>query len=520
MDKRPTGMVTLIGAGPGDPGLITVKGLKALHECDVVVYDNLIPDELIVSLPGRIERQYVGKKAGHHSLSQDRINQLMVDLVRSGKKVARLKGGDPFVFGRGGEEARYLKVHGVRYEVIPGVTAGVAGLGYGGIPCTDRTEASSVTFVTGHRALDKEQPTVSWNWLAGLTGGTLVIYMGVGEIEIIVGRLISSGMSPQTPSAVIERATLPTQRVVTSTLLSLPQTVKSNDVKPPALVVIGEVVNLRSLVDWFDGKPLVGLRVMVTRPADQAGQLYASLRDLGAEPMSYPTIATRENIDQKAWTEIKDATADNGVNRWLVFTSENGVRYFLRQVREQVGDIRWLGNFKIAAIGSGTERALKRFSLKADFMPSVATVAELAHQMAAELCLTASQVIRVQGNLSDETVTNVLTKAGASVTGLTVYETYTPAWPDEFKEKLLESPPDVIMFSSGSTASGLCEHLSKKELAQVSNKATIVTIGPMTSKVVESSGMKVTLETKEHSIPAMIEALLEYYRENPIGGRK
>ncbi len=510
----------LVGAGPGDPGLITVKGQTALRECDVVVYDNLVPDELIVSLPPTVELRYVGKKAGSHSLPQDKINQLLVDLSSEGKKIVRLKGGDPFVFGRGGEEARFLKDHGVEYEIVPGITAGVAGTAYAGIPCTDRTKASSVTFVTGHKASEKEQTSVSWDWMGRMTDGTLVVYMGVGEVENIVKQLIDGGMSPETPAAVLERATLPTQRMVVAPLISLSQRIKAENIQPPALLVIGKVVDLQSLVGWFENKPLFGLRVMVTRPADQATELYESLRSLGVELIPYPTIASREYVDHDGWELITNDDVLGEAGRWLVFTSENGVRYFMNQVVERIGDIRWLGGFEIAAIGTGTARALKRFSLTPDFMPTVATVAELADQMCRELDVADDAVIRVQGNLSDDTVTRVLSRAGAMVTPLTVYETYTPTWPEGFKEKLVASPPDVIMFSSGSTANGLCEHLTPEEIETVTGGAVVLSIGPMTTQVVQSRGINVTLEARTHSVPAMVEQLIEYYAKNPIGGRR
>jgi uroporphyrinogen III methyltransferase/synthase len=511
MGSESAGTVFLIGAGPGDPGLVTVKGRELLSSADAVVFDNLIPDELVVGLREGVEQIYVGKQAGHHTMSQDDINRLLVSLARQGKTVARLKGGDPFVFGRGGEEAAFLRENGVPYVVVPGVTAGVAGPAYCGIPATDREKASFVLFVTGHKAGEKDSTSVPWEWVAKANQGTIVIYMGVSEIANIVETLVGSGMSADTPAAAIERATLPSQRVFKARLSELPEVAVREKLRPPALVCIGEVVDLRAALDWFGGKPLFGLRVMVTRPADQARELYRRLRELGAEVLPYQTIATREFLDILAWRRCREISSPT---KWLVFTSENGVRYFMKQFKGQMGDVRKLGGFSIAAVGSGTARALERFTLTADFIPTKATTADLARQMAAQVDLKDASVVRVQGNLSDDMVANALAGAGAEVIPLAVYNTYTPKWPEGFKERLLSDPPEVILFSSGSTVDGLRQHLTEIEVKQVAEKAVIVSIGPMTSKHVTASGVEVTIECADHSIGAMVEELLTYYEKN------
>jgi uroporphyrin-III C-methyltransferase len=243
-------MVYLVGAGPGDPDLITVKAKCLLEQCDVVVYDALIPYELVATLPAEVERRYVGKKAERHSLPQQEINDLLVRLASRGNRVVRLKGGDPFVFGRGGEEAKYLREHGIPYEIVPGITSGVAAPAFAGIPCTDREEASHVTFVTGHKAVEKLSSSVPWDWVAGARNGTLVIYMGVSEIPKIVDRLLAGGMPPDTPVAAVERGTFPTQRTAITTLSELPDKVVELGVKPPTIFVIGKIVNLQKKLEW------------------------------------------------------------------------------------------------------------------------------------------------------------------------------------------------------------------------------------------------------------------------------
>lgn len=512
-DANKKGMVYLIGAGPGDPGLITVRGKELLDSCDIVIYDNLVPSEIIVSLPEHIEKKYVGKIEGKHSLPQKDINRLIVDLARDGKTVARLKGGDPFTFGRGGEEAKYLHDNGIKYEIVPGVTAGVAAPAYCGIPCTERSKASYVVFATGHKAKEKEITSVPWEWLAKAKNGTLVIYMGVREFENIAAILIKNGLSPETPAAVIERGTMPSQRIVTSSLNELPDKAKRMNIKPPAIFVIGDVVEFQNELAWFENKPLSGIRVMVTRPADQAQAMYRSLRELGAEVMPYPTIATSEHIDLKGWKAFEDIKhASGSIDNWLIFTSENGARYFINQLSSHDADIRCLAGFKIAAVGYGTARALKTFNLKADFIPSKATVESLAKQMAGNFNLKGSTIVRIRGNLADDTVEKILTDAGVDVIPMQTYNTYYPEWPEAFKEKLFNYPPDVIIFTSGSTVKGFCNILNKDEINKLIADAVMVSIGPSTSKIIMSHGIHVAIEAKEHNIPGIINELLSYYK--------
>ncbi len=516
-ENENTGTVFLVGAGPGDPGLITVRGFKLLQACDVVVYDNLTPDEIILTLPQRIERRYVGKKAGEHSLPQDKINELLVSFAKEGKSVVRLKGGDPYVFGRGGEEARFLKQHGVSFEIVPGVTAGVAGPAYVGIPTTDREKSSFVMFLTGHKAANKEFSSVPWEWVGGAKNGTIVIYMGVAELPGIVEKLLASGMSPDTPAAAIERGTFPTQRLVKARLADLPETAKTSGLTPPSLFVIGNTVDLSESLTWLDHKPLFGLRVLITRPADQADWVYESLRELGAEVLPHPTIATKRGFDADGWEKVNACTSDD---RWLLFTSENGVRYFFEQWMYEQGDVRGLAKYKIAAVGAGTARALGQIHLTPDFVPNKATTAAMAQQMTEELQLKSATVVRVRGNLADDRVEAALESAGANVIPLTCYETYTPEWSSEAKTKLFAYPPDVIMFTSGSTVSGLAEVLSAEELSELTDGTTIVSIGPSTSKTIESHGMTVHLEAGTHTIPGIIEELVAYHKENPMGRSK
>jgi len=504
------GKVYLIGAGPGDPDLISVKGYERLQSCDAVVYDNLVPSELIVTLAWNVKKYYVGKRAGNHALPQADINKLMVRLANEGKTVVRLKGGDPFVFGRGGEEARYLRENNINVEIIPGIPAAVAVSACSGIPGTDREHASFVVYATGHKAKDKTTSDVPWDWIALAKKGTIVIYMGVSEVENIIDKLINSGMSADTPAAIVEHGATASQRTFTSPLRELAKKAKAENVKPPALFIIGEVVNLRPYLQWFENKLLFGKRIMVTRPADQAQEMYKSLRELGAEVLAYPTIATEEHNDENGWMAYKKISS---TNRWLIFTSENGVRYFFKQLRKQIGDIRNLGGFKIAAIGYGTLRALNKVNLKADFIPSIATTADLAGEFTSKVQLDDTTVVRVRGNLADDSIEKALHESGVEVIALQVYRTFHPGWPEGLKEKLSEYPPHVITFTSGSTAYGLKTTLSEDEVNELAERAMIVSIGPATSKIIKSLGMQVTCEATEHNVPGVIDAIRKYYKK-------
>ncbi len=484
-----------------------------LSECDVVLYDNLAPMELVVTLPEHIEKRYVGKKAGQPCLSQEEINALLVKLAQQGKKVVRLKGSDPLIFGRGAEEAKFLKEHNIPFEIVPGVTSGIAVPAYAGIPCTDREHASYVLFVTGHKAKEKEASDVPWGWVAKGEEGTTVIYMGVGEIGGIVSRLLAEGKAPDTPAAVIERGTLPSQRVEVCRLDELPDMVEKKRIRPPALFVLGEVVSLREWLKWFEKNTLFGLRVMVTRPAAQAQEMYQALRRLGAEVVPCPTLATTPHDDNEGWEKF---AAVDSLKRWLVFTSENGVRYFMHRFEGEKGDVRSLHTFRIAVVGEGTARALKKYLLSADFIPSEATVATLARELKAQGNWDSTTVVRVRGNWSDEIVENTLSQAGAKVIPLTVYRAYFPALPEGMKEKILAYPPDVVTFTSGSTVKGLFELFTPEEVKQLTEKATLLSIGPSTSAVVAEYGLKVALEAKEHTIPAMLETLVAYARQHSL----
>ncbi len=507
------GKVYLVGAGPGDPELITLKARKLLDECDAVVYDRLIPMELIVTLAAKVQRHFVGKAADCHSLPQEKINELLVELAQRGLKVIRLKGGDPFVFGRGGEEALYLKKRGIPFEVVPGITAGIAASAYAGIPVTHRNKSAFTVLLTAHETT-KDETQIPWDWLGKVKDGSIVGYMGVKQLPEVVEKLISGGMDPQTPAALIERGTTGVQKSVMGKLSDLYALATDAHISPPALFVIGETVNLAPDIQWFGGGILSGKRVLVTRPADQAQEMYKELRSYGAEVLPLPTIATRSSQDTEGWNKL-DLWAGNPdrseENNWIVFTSENGVRYFISQLFERNYDHRFLGRFKIAAMGIGTDRALRKHHLQADFLPSKFTSVTLAQEFSDHMRDHGCYIVRVRGNLGDDTIERSLEKIGAEVLPLQVYNTFTAEWDAGMWAFLADNPPDIITFTSGSTVTGFSELLADKA-EKIIKDAVIASIGPMTSEILTQAGMKVSIQAQTHSVPGLVEAVVKHFQ--------
>ncbi|MDP8208433.1 MAG: uroporphyrinogen-III C-methyltransferase [Candidatus Electryonea clarkiae] len=510
--SKQSGKVYLIGAGPGEPGLITYRGLEVLASVDAVCYDALLDPTLIITLPSHIERYYVGKRSGKHSQSQGNIENLLIRLAREGKNIARLKAGDPMIFGRGGEELEALKDAGIPYEIVPGVTAATAVAAYAGIPLTHRDYASWTTLFTAHESTEKENSDMLFPYdrLASMGDGTLVGYMGIKRLAKVVEELIEGGMSPETPSAIIERGATQAQRIIGSPLIDLPQAAENAGVEPPGLIVIGKVVGLSEKLSWFESAPLSGKRVLVTRPASQAGSMYELLRINGASIVPAPSIRTESFVDNRAWDSFFEKKSEGG---WIVFTSENGVRYFVQQLFQHQHDWRTLGNFKIAAIGTGTAKAMREIGLKADFIPSKFTTDTLAGELAL-IVEKDENVIRVRGNLGEPNVEESLEKSGANVLPLQVYETIIAQLDDGIRAWVNEAPIDIITFTSGSTATSFIEQWGREEAIRIASKAVIASIGPFTSDVVRSIGFEVTIEAETHSIEGIIDAILIWVKKN------
>jgi len=500
----------LIGAGPGDPGLITVKGLECVRKADVVVYDYLANERLLDQRRSDAELVYVGKQGGRHTLPQDNINALIVQKAREGKIVARLKGGDPFIFGRGGEEAEELADHGIPYEVVPGVTAATAVPTYAGIPLTHREHTASVAFVTGHEDPTKAESQVHWDRIA--TGiGTLVFFMGMKNLPSIVDNLTSNGRSPDTPIAVIQWGTRTDQRVVTGTLGDIVPRVKEAKLGPPAIIVVGEVVKLREKLNWYESKPLFGKRIIVTRSRDQASVFAEMLIDLGATTIELPTI---DVVPPASWDELDAAVNKLETYSWLIFTSANAVRFFMERLRELGRDVRTLKGVNICTVGPKTAESLGIYGLKADLIPG---------EFKAEGVLAALGGTGVRGKrfliprakLARELIPDTLREQGAEVTVATAYENVKPASDVERVKKLFaEHKISAVTFTSSSTVHNFVEMIGQKEYKALMNGVVVACIGPVTAKTANEYGMKTNVMPHEYTIPAFVDALTEYFKAN------
>jgi uroporphyrinogen III methyltransferase / synthase len=498
------GVVYLVGAGPGDPGLMTARSLELIASADAVFYDRLIPPGALDGAREDAELVYVGKQPGVPSVPQEEIGERLVAAARAGKRVVRLKGGDPFVFGRGGEEGEALREAGVEFEVVPGVTAGVAATAYAGIPVTHRDDASAVAFVTGHEDPEKGESALDWEALARFPG-TLVFYMGVKRLGQNAGSLIAAGRDPEEPAAAIERGTWPGQRTVLATLGTIAEAVERETVKAPALIVVGEVAGRREQLAWLERRPLHGRRVVVTRARAQASGLAATLRGLGAEVVELPAIRIEPRIETE---EVRDAVANLGEYSLVCLTSPNGVRLLFEAMREGGRDARALAGATVAAIGPGTARALAERGVAADVVPE-RFVAEALVEALAGIEVEGKRVLVARAAEARDVLPAALRERGAEVDVVALYETVREQ-PGERGIEAAQSA-DYVTFTSSSTVTNLTEALGDRFPAT----ARIVSIGPITSETARAAGLEVTVEAERHDVDGLLEALL-----NDAGAQK
>lgn len=494
--------VYLIGAGPGDPGLLTIKGKEILEKADVIVYDFLANDAFLAYAKEGAEIIYVGKKGNNHTLPQDGINALIIQKAKEGKVVARLKGGDPYMFGRGGEEAEELLDAGVPFEEVPGITSAIAGPAYAGIPLTHRSYASSVSFITGHENPDKPESAHNWKALAA-SASTLVFFMGMKNLPDISRKLIDAGMSPDKPAALVRWGTTPRHRSITATIATLPEAAVTHGFSNPSLIVVGDVVKLHDRLNWFEEKPLLGKGVVVTRAREQASGLANSLGELGADVIQFPTIEIKELDDYSAVHASIDALATYD---WIVFTSVNGVKHFFKQLAAKKLDSRALAGLKIAAIGPATAEALTVRGLTADFIPD-SYVAEGVVAGMIERGMGGMKVLLPRATVAREILPEELRKAGATVDVLPVYITVPCA---SKKEKVLERMADgelhCVTFGSSSTVENFFELIPADELKK-HPEVKLACIGPITAKTLEGYGFTADIQPEDYTIPALVEEL-------------
>lgn len=500
------GMVVLVGAGPGDPGLITLKGWEALSQAEVLVYDHLIPEELLAACPPECKRIYVGKKSGEHTLPQDSINQVLVEEAQKGRKVVRLKGGDPFVFGRGGEEAEALAQAGVPFQIVPGVTSAIAAPAYAGIPVTHRGYASSVAFVTGHEDQNKAGSSIHWEHL-GRGVDTLVFLMGMRNLPVILGKLQENGVEPQVPAALIHWGTTPEQVVLQSTVGDLARLAKQKGLGPPAVLVVGKVVSLKDKLDWVKFMPLWGKRILVTRAREQASALVQSLRRLGAQAVEFPTISVEPPSD---WRKLDEAISCLGEYDWLVLTSPNGVRFFLDRLFESGKDCRALGQVLIAAMGTGTARALEQRGLRADLIPEEFRAEALAQALSQEAA-AGKRFLLARAEQARDVLPDTLRGLGGRVEVVSAYKTVVCTDKDSRGEKLLrEKRLDAVTFTSSSTVTNLARLLGD-ELSELLAGVTVACIGPITANTARELGLEPHIVASRYTIEGLVEALAAHF---------
>ncbi len=481
--------VYLVGAGPGDPGLLTARALELIASADVIVHDRLIPATALDGARPEALLIYAGKEGGGPSVSQEEIGRVLLEHGAAGRTVVRLKGGDPFVFGRGGEEAEQLRAAGVAFEVVPGITAAVAAPAYAGIPVTHRDVASAVAFITGHEDPDKTESALDWAALARFPG-TLCVYMGVRQLEAIARRLVDGGRSPDEPAAVIQRGTLPDQRVVLGTLATIASVAAAEKIRAPAIAVFGEVATLRSELHWFESRPLAGVTIAVTRARAQASGLAARLRGLGADAVEAPAIRIAALDGPAPAVETYDL---------ICLTSPNGVRVLFDRLAAAGRDARSLAGARVAAIGPGTAAVLREHGIIADIVPE-RFVAEGLVEALAEVPVQRALVARAAQ--ARDVLPDALRERGAAVDVVALYETVAEPFGDAQRTAVARA--DYVTFTSSSTVSYFFAALDG---AQLSPDTRLASIGPVTSDALRERGLEPDVEARRHDIDGLVEAL-------------
>lgn len=502
------GMVYLVGAGPGDPGLLTIKAAEAISTADVIVYDYLAGQSFIEKARTDAELIYVGKTGKVHSVEQIDINQLLVSKAMEGKVVVRLKGGDPYVFGRGGEEAEELAFAGIPFELIPGITSAIAAPAYAGIPVTHRDHASSVTFVTGHEDPTKDQSCIDWSVLAR-TPGTLVFLMGVKNIDNISGELIAHGMSPDTPAAIVRWGTTPRQVSLASDLERIPAECKKKGISAPAVLVVGSVVKLRDSLSWYESKPLFGKKIVVTRSKIQSVRMADQIRKHGGEPILFPTIETVDPVDfgplDRAFNTISNYD-------WVLFTSENGVERFFKRFFEIEKDIRDLAGPKFGAIGPITAKAIVLKGIKVDMLAKEFQ-AEGILEFFDNQDLDGKNILIPRAEKARDTLPDGLARKGARVDIVPVYRTIRPSGEDiaTVRDLFLSKSVDAVTFTSSSTVDHFLEMMNVTDPVELLRGAVVASIGPITTDTLVKSGISPSVQAIKFTIDGLIEALVAHY---------
>ena len=505
MAKTETGKCFLVGAGPGDLGLVTLRAKECVEHADVIVYDYLCNAEMLKWAPPSAEIIFAGKKAGAHTLKQDEINALLVEKARAGKQVVRLKGGDPFLFGRGAEEAMALAEAGIPFEIVPGVSSAIAGPAYAGIPLTHREKNSHVTFFTGHEDPEKEESAIDFAALTRL-GGTQVMLMGMERLEAITRELLNHGMHPEVPVALIRWATTSRQDTLTGTLQSIAEQAREKNFTAPAIAVFGDVVSLRERLRWFEERELSGKRIVVTRTRAQAGVLSQQLRALGADVLELPTIQIQPPTDLRAFAEL---VQDAHLYDWIVFTSPNGVTAFFELFYKLYDDAREIGAARIAAIGPATAQRVKDFHMHVDLEPEEYVAEGLVRAFQKEGTIENQRFLLARAEQARDVLPKQLASLGAIVDEGFAYRTVAETRDiTGARRRFTEEGADLITFSSSSTV----EHFLALGLDWPKGMQ-VASIGPVTSKTARDHGLQVDIEARRHDITGLVEAIRNFYRK-------
>jgi len=499
----PPGNVYLVGAGPGDPGLLTLRGRQCLQTAQAVVYDALVNPRLLSYAP-QAELIYVGKKADRHSLPQEEIQRILIAQARQGKNVVRLKGGDPFVFGRGGEEALALAAADIHFEVVPGVSAGIAAAAYAGIPVTHRGLATSVTFVTGH--LSGEDKTLALDFARFDPAGTLVCYMGVGALDQLCAGLLAKGWAATTPSAVVEWGTYARQRTVTAPLDKLVSVAEEAAVKSPAIIIVGAVAGLREELAWFESRPLFGLRIAITHAQQGNDTLEQRLRTLGADVYACPTV------------EIQPAARPEGIDdlahyAWIVLTSANAARTVFAALDDGGHDARLLGNTRICAVGASTLAALEQRFIRPDVVPENYTSEAIVSAMKAIGPLRDEGVLIPRADVARASLAEALDDAGAQVTESVAYHMEVPVDAEGATAGLLDFAPDLLVFTNAAAIRNLSALLGDARQEQLARQTPVASIGPVTTRVARDGGFEVVVEPVLHDVAHLVESICDWAGE-------
>jgi len=510
-NKKGQGKVYLVGAGPGDPGLLTVKGQAYIQKADVVIYDRLVNPRLLDKAKAGAELVYAGKGPKGRAMEQVEINSLMVEKAQQGNTVVRLKGGDPFVFGRGGEEAEFLFQHGIPFEVVPGVTSAIAVPAYAGIPLTHRDHASMFTVITGREDPSKADSRISWEAL-GKGSGTLVVLMGLEALPEVIAKLLKHGMSKNTPVALIERGTDPSQRTVEGDLENILARTRAEALGPPVVAVIGEVVSLREHLKWYDTLPLFGKRILVTRSRHQASALSQLLLEAGAQPVEAPAIQIRPLDD---FAHLDKCIGTLSQYHWLVFTSANGVDAFFSRLLQLDMDARALGANKVCAIGSATAATLDARGIRADLVPEVFTSEGVVNAMQ-KSDVDGKRFLLLRADIGSETLRVGLVNLGAHVDEVTVYRTVQAQRMDSHLKRMLDSGMvDAMTFTSSSTVQSLIRLVDGD--IKLLERPIVASIGPVTSRTAREMGLRVDVEAQVHTVPGLVKALIHFYGRDKDG---